>query len=158
MSPRMKRVRRWFAGSSNRTFIMWPIVLFAVEAIIQRGMPELHAWAAILLAWGYGQYKLIGRYRTREGGGGPGLSVPPERIVDEGPYRVVRNPMYLGHLIFFAGLALLLGSWIGAAVFAFHAAWFDRRVREDEQRLAELFGDSYREYCRRVKRWVPGVL
>ncbi|HWH41316.1 MAG TPA: isoprenylcysteine carboxylmethyltransferase family protein, partial [Usitatibacter sp.] len=66
--------------------------------------------------------------------------------------------MYLGHLIFFAGLALVLGSWLAAAVFAFHAFWFDRRVREDEARLSGLFGDAYREYCRRVKRWIPGVL
>ncbi len=60
--------------------------------------------------------------------------------------------MYAGHLVFFAGLALALGSWLGAAVFAFHAAWFDRRVKEDEARLAELFGEAYRAYCRRVKQ------
>jgi protein-S-isoprenylcysteine O-methyltransferase Ste14 len=66
--------------------------------------------------------------------------------------------MYSGHLIYFTGVALVLGSWIAAAVLAFHLVWFDRRVREDEARLAELFGEPYREYCRRVKRWIPGVL
>jgi protein-S-isoprenylcysteine O-methyltransferase Ste14 len=60
--------------------------------------------------------------------------------------------------VFFAGLALVLGSWIAAAVLAFHVAWFDRRVREDEERLAGLFGEDYRDYCRRVKRWIPGVV
>lgn len=153
-----KRIGRWLESTSNRTFVVWPIVLFGAEALIQRGVPVLHLWALPLLAWGYLQYKLVGTYRTREGGGGPGISVPPDRIVDVGPYRFVRNPMYLGHLIFLAGLALVLGSWIATAVFAFHAFWFDRRVREDEERLAERFGDSYREYCRRVKRWVPGIL
>lgn len=151
-------LRRWLKSTSNRTFIVWPIVLVAVEAAIQRGAPVIHWWALPILGWGYLQYKLVGTYRTRLGGGGPGVSVPPERIVSEGPYRWVRNPMYLGHLVFFAGLALLLGSWIAAAVFAFHAVWFDRRVREDEGRLAQLFGDPYREYCSRVKRWIPGVL
>jgi protein-S-isoprenylcysteine O-methyltransferase Ste14 len=153
-----KKVRRWFKSTSNRTFIVWPVVLFGLEALIQRGVPVIHWWALPLLAWGYLQYKVVGTYRTREGGGGPGISVPPDRIVDEGPYRFVRNPMYLGHLIFLAGLALVLGSWIAAAVFAFHAFWFDRRVREDEERLAQRFGEAYREYCRRVKRWVPGIL
>jgi protein-S-isoprenylcysteine O-methyltransferase Ste14 len=43
-------------------------------------------------------------------------------------------------------------------VFALHVAWFDRRVREDERRLEGRFGEPYREYCRRVKRWIPGVL
>jgi protein-S-isoprenylcysteine O-methyltransferase Ste14 len=149
---------RWLKSTSNRTFVAWPVALFAIEAALQAGMPRLHLWALPLLAWGYLQYKVVGTYRLRTGGGGPGVSVPPERIVEAGPYRFVRNPMYLGHLVFFAGIALTLGSWIGAAVFAFHVAWFHRRVREDEARLTELFGEPYRDYCRRVKRWVPGIL
>ena len=151
-------LRRWLGSTSNRTFIAWPLLLIAAEAAIQAGMPRLEPWAAPLLAWGYLQYRIVGNYRTRFGGGGPGISVPPDRVVSAGPYRWVRNPMYLGHLIFLAGLALLLRSWLAAAVLAFHAAWFDRRVREDERRLAERFGEPYREYCRRVKRWIPGVL
>lgn len=148
----------WLSSTSNRTFVAWPLVLFAVEAALQQGFPAIRPWALPLLAWGYLQYRLVGNYRARLGGGGPGISVPPERIVEAGPYRWVRNPMYLGHLIFLAGLALLLASWAGAAVLAFHVVWFDRRVREDEARLAALFGDPYREYCRRVKRWIPGLV
>jgi protein-S-isoprenylcysteine O-methyltransferase Ste14 len=154
----LKKIRRWFKSTSNRTFIVWPVVLYAAEAGIQHGWPVIHYWALPLLAWGYLQYRFIGDFRTREGGGGPGISVPPERLVTDGAYRWLRNPMYAGHLIFFAGLALTLGSWTGAAVFAFHALWFDRRVKEDEARLAGLFGEPYRAYCRRVKRWIPGVL
>ncbi|MGZ5649868.1 MAG: methyltransferase family protein [Usitatibacter sp.] len=148
----------WLKSTSNRTFIAWPVALFAAEALAQQGMPRIHEWALPLLAWGYLQYRWIGTYRTRQGGGGPGISVLPERVVSDGPYRWVRNPMYLGHLIFLAGLALSLGSWIAAAVFAVHAFWFDRRVKEDEARLAERFGEPYREYCRHVKRWIPGIL
>lgn len=150
--------RRWLKSTSNRTFIVWPLALLAAEAVLAGGVPQTDWRALPLLAWGYLQYRLVGNYRADEGGGGPGISVPPERIVAKGPYRWVRNPMYLGHLIFLAGLALVLHSWLGAALFAFHVFWFDARVREDEQRLAELFGDSYREYCRRVKRWIPGIL
>jgi protein-S-isoprenylcysteine O-methyltransferase Ste14 len=149
---------RWLKSTSNRTFIVWPLVLFAAEALLAGGVPRIQWLALPLLAWGYLQYRWVGNYRAREGGGGPGISVPPDRIVAEGPYRWVRNPMYLGHLIFLAGLALLLRSWFGAALFAFHVFWFDARVREDEHRLLDLFGDAYRDYCRRVKRWIPGVL
>ena len=120
-------------------------------------MPAINAWALPLLAWGYLQYRLVGNFRTREGGGGPGVAIPPDRIVERGPYRWLRNPMYMGHLIFFLGLALVLRSWVGAVVFIAHAFWFERRVREDEARLAGLFGDAYRDYCRRVKRWIPGI-
>lgn len=149
---------RWLKGTSNRTFIAWPLVLFAAEALLQQGIPRIHWWGVPILAWGYLQYRWVGTFRTKRGGGGPGVSVPPERIVDEGPYRWVRNPMYLGHLIFLGGIAVTLASWIAAAVFAFHIVWFHRRVREDEARLEALFGEPYREYCRRVKRWVPAIL
>ncbi len=154
----MRRVLRWLKGTSNRTFIVWPVVLVAIEAALQGGVPRIQPWGLALLAWGYLQYKWVGIYRTRLGGGGPGLSVPPQRIVAAGPYRWVRNPMYLGHLVFFAGLALTLQSWIAAGVFAFHAVWFDRRVREDERHLEALFGESYRAYRARVKRWIPGLI
>jgi protein-S-isoprenylcysteine O-methyltransferase Ste14 len=148
---------RWLKSTSNRTFILWPVALFALEAALQQGWPRLNLWGLPLLAWGYLQYYGIGRYRTRLGGGGPGLSVPPERIVVSGPYRGVRNPMYLGHLIFFIGIAVTLESWWAFAVLVVHAIWFDRRARSDERHLEQLFGDSYRDYCHRVKRWIPGI-
>ncbi len=151
-------VRRWLKSTSNRTFIAWPIALYAVEALVHRGTPPLHLWALPLLAWGYLQYRFVGVYRTRIGGGGPGISVPPQHLVTGGIYRFTRNPMYTGHLVYLAGVALVLGSWIALAVFVAHLVWFDRRVKEDEARLGALFGEAYREYCRRVKRWIPGVL
>ena len=120
-------------------------------------MPLIDWWALPLLALGYLQYRWVGVYRTRLGGGGPGLSNPPDRIVEAGPYRWVRNPMYLGHLVFFAGLAWLLHSWLALGVLAFHMVWFDLRVRRDERHLLQLFGDDYRAYCSRVKRWIPLV-
>lgn len=149
--------RRWFKSTSNRTFIVWPVVLLGAEAAMQRGWPAIHWWALVLLAWGYLQYRLIGNYRTRLGGGGPGLSNPPERIVEQGIYRWMRNPMYLGHLIYLLGLVALFGSWLAFALFTFHLAWFDARAEEDERHLGALFGAPYEDYRRRVRRWIPGI-
>lgn len=153
-----RSLRRWLKSTSNRTFVAWPLALLALEAAIQWGVPRVAPWGLPLLAWGYLQYRWVGTFRSRLGGGGPGVSVPPDRIVDQGPYRWVRNPMYLGHLIFMAGLAVSLRSWPALAVFVFHVFWFDRRVREDERHLEALFGAPYRDYCARVKRWIPGVI
>ncbi|MEO5699834.1 MAG: isoprenylcysteine carboxylmethyltransferase family protein, partial [Casimicrobiaceae bacterium] len=89
---------------------------------------------------------------------GPGTAVPPERLVTDGPYGVVRNPMYLGHLIFLAGLALLFRSWAAALLLLYHLHWFDARAKEDEARLHGLFGATYAAYAARVKRWLPGIL
>jgi protein-S-isoprenylcysteine O-methyltransferase Ste14 len=149
----VRKVKRFLKGTSNRTFILWPLVLLLVEAALQQGVPAVQPLGLPLLAWGYLQYKWVGTFRTRLGGGGPGLSVPPERIVEAGLYRWARNPMYLGHLLFFAGLAVTLMSWVALAVLVAHLYWFDQRVREDERHLVELFGEPYRAYCTRVRRW-----
>lgn len=151
-----RSLRRWLKGTSNRTFVLWPLLLLALQAVIDRGWPQLNLWGLPLLAWGYGQYKLAGILRTERGGGGPGLSNPPERLVTTGPYRFTRNPMYLGHLVFFLGLAITF-SGLAWLLFAAHLVWFDRRARADETHLLELFGPAYADYRGRVKRWVPGV-
>ena len=115
-------------------------------------------WGLPFLAWGYLQYRLVGRYRLGQAGGGPGMATLPHRIVDEGPYRYTRNPMYLGHLIFMLGLALTFWSWFGLILFVLRAAWFQQRVWGDEARLKATFGAEYEAYRARVKRWVPGVI
>ncbi len=83
-----------------------PIVVVAFEISWGGGTLAFEPWGLPLLAWGYLQYRLAGRFRTAHGGGGPGINVPPTRIVTEGIYRFTRNPMYLGHMIFFVGLAI----------------------------------------------------
>src|ERR1700736_4427426 len=93
-----------------QTFILCPLAVLAVELARHGGTLVFVPYGGLLLGLGYLQYRLVGRYRLRRGGGGPGLQPPPERIVAEGPYRYVRNPMYLGHLIFMLGLALAFWS------------------------------------------------
>jgi hypothetical protein len=145
-------------GSSLRTFVVIPAVVLAWEFFLGNGRIQLDAWAAPLMLWGYLQYKLVGRYRISLGGGGPGMKTMPERLVTGGPYAYTRNPMYLGHLIFLAGLALTLHSWLAGLIGLASAVFFHLRVKRDEKRLREFFGEPYIEYCGRVKRWVPGVL
>jgi protein-S-isoprenylcysteine O-methyltransferase Ste14 len=130
-----------------------PIVA-ATEAALRRTHPR--PGYLPLLAWGYLQYRWCGTYRSR-GGGGPGMSVPPERLVTTGPYALTRNPMYLGHLVFAAGVAAVTHSRAATLTAAVLPWWFDRRVRRDERRMAELFGAEYAGYCSRVPRWVPAA-
>jgi hypothetical protein len=142
----------------NRTFVLYPALVLGAQMLVQQGRPRL-AWRyAPLLAWGYLQYRLCGGYRRARGGGGPGIDVPPEDLITTGPYAVVRNPMYLGHLIFLAGVWLFARSWLGLLLLTGTAWWFHDRVGADEQRLADQFGEPYREYQARVSRWIPGLL
>ena len=140
-------------GSSLRTFVVVPIVVLLWEFFV-KGTIGLDLWFAPLLAWGYLQYKLVGRYRLSLGGGGPGMKTMPDSLVTGGPYAWTRNPMYLGHLIFLLGLALTLRSELAAAILVASVVYFHVRVKKDEKRLRESFGEVYAEYCRRVRRWI----
>jgi protein-S-isoprenylcysteine O-methyltransferase Ste14 len=149
----LKRLR----STSFRTFVLYPVIVVAWELWLNDGRLRLEPWFLPLLAWGYLQYRLVGRYRLRRGGGGPGMDTPPERLVTSGPFALCRNPMYLGHVLFLAGVALSPRSWLGAAITAATALWLQFRVLRDERRLAERFGDAYMQYRSRVKRWIPAL-
>jgi protein-S-isoprenylcysteine O-methyltransferase Ste14 len=152
------RVWRWLGRTPVQTFILCPLLVIAVEVALNRGRLTIVPWGAPLMAWGYLQYLLVGRYRLPRAGGSPGMDVAPERIIAIGPYRWTRNPMYLGHLIFLVGLAITFWSWFALLVLAGRAVWFHRRVLYDEARLEKIFGAEYVAYRSRVKRWIPGIL
>ncbi len=151
-------IRRLLKSTSRRTFVVYPLCIIAIELLIRRGDLQWTLWGLPLLAWGYAQYRLGGQYRTAHGGGGPGIDIPPERIVDTGIYAYTRNPMYLGHLVFMLGLAITFCSTPAALLMVFHVFWFQRRVLEDEAHLLTAFGEAYVAYMSRVKRWIPGVI
>ena len=148
---------RFLSRTPVRTFVLYPIVTALWEFMINGRVLELYPLYAPLMVWGYLQYHLCGRYRRQQGGGGPGLETPPERLVTSGPYAYTRNPMYLGHLIFLIGLTLTLKSWLAAMITAGVAIWFHRRVLGDEKELAQTLGQPYVEYMQSVKRWIPGL-
>jgi protein-S-isoprenylcysteine O-methyltransferase Ste14 len=153
-----RRFLHWLGRTPVQTFILCPLAVIGFELALRGQGIAIVRWGLPLIAWGYLQYRLVGRYRLRQGGGGPGMAAAPQRIVAQGPYRYTRNPMYLGHLIFMLGLALTFWSWFGLILFAARAAWFQHRVLGDEARLAASFGAEYAAYRARVKRWVPGVI
>jgi protein-S-isoprenylcysteine O-methyltransferase Ste14 len=94
----------------------------------------------------------------RSGHGTPAPIAPPKKLVVVGPYRYVRNPMYLGFFTGWIGLwvvfgrANLLAITIAAAV-VLGTALFVRLY--EEPTLRRMFGADYEEYCRNVHRWVP---
>ena len=78
------------------------------------------------------------------------------RVVDDGPYRLVRHPSYTGLLMQFAGLALCLGNWLSLAVILL-PIWFAllNRIRVEEQALHASLGEAYQRYSNGTKRLVP---
>jgi protein-S-isoprenylcysteine O-methyltransferase Ste14 len=79
----------------------------------------------------------------------------PQRLVVEGPYRYVRNPLYDGDLCLIVGAALLTRSWALLLVAALYLAQLALQLPFEERELRERFGVSYRRYCELVPRFVP---
>jgi protein-S-isoprenylcysteine O-methyltransferase Ste14 len=76
-------------------------------------------------------------------------------LVTGGMYRFSRNPMYLGMVLFLLGVALCLGSLSALIPVAVYAWIIDRQfIRNEEIFLTGIFGDEFREYMKRVRRWI----
>jgi len=76
-------------------------------------------------------------------------------LVREGPYRLSRNPIYLGLALILASSAAFLGSatpWLALASFVLVIR--QRFILREEALLRARFGAEYVEFCRRVRRWI----
>ncbi len=90
------------------------------------------------------------------GKGTPAPFDPPRKLVIRGPYRFVRNPMYIGAGMTLAGAALYyesLSILIYAGLFFLITHLFV--VLYEEPTLRRTFGDEYEAYFRCVRRWIP---
>lgn len=82
-------------------------------------------------------------------------NLPATAMVTDGPFRATRNPLYLALAALYAGLALLIGAvwplvWLVPLMTLVH--W--GVVRPEERYLEAKFGDTYRAYKARVRRWI----
>lgn len=90
------------------------------------------------------------------GRGTPALFDPPRRFVAVGPYRYVRNPMYIGGFALLFGLALSLRSIsILLMTTILLPLCHLLVVRHEEPSLARKFGNPYQNYLLTVRRWLP---
>lgn len=80
-----------------------------------------------------------------------------QRVIDTGPYAIVRHPMYAAGLIYLFGLPLLLGSWYGLAMLPLFLAGLIPRAILEERTLQNALS-GYADYRRRVRyRLLPGI-
>lgn len=90
--------------------------------------------------------------------GTPAPFDPPKKLVISGPYRFVRNPMYVGMGFVFIGEAIVFPHittvmLVMTAILLVAVTVFVMRVEEPS--LRRLFGADYEDYCRHVRRWIP---
>lgn len=137
----------------------WTVLL--PHWLISRGTrPDVHGAGAVgwlFIAAGAAIYFVCAFWGfALRGKGSPAPIDPPKNLVVEGPYRVVRNPMYWGVGLTVLGEAVVFHSRPMAYVLAmFVAGVIIFVLLYEEPALKRKFGTEYEEYCRRVPRWFP---
>ncbi len=135
------------------------VVLFAwkIDARLGLGLPgglRLPGLAAMtfglaLIGWAEATLLLIARSTG-------GFGDPPTTLVAQGPYRHVRNPIYLGAFALLLGLSMWRGSaTLLAIALAFLPAMHVFLVRVEEPATRRRLGGAYDDYLKRVPRWLP---
>jgi protein-S-isoprenylcysteine O-methyltransferase Ste14 len=78
------------------------------------------------------------------------------KLIENGPYALVRHPMYTSFLLIALGQAFLLANWVaGLAGLVGFAVLFFLRVDKEERMMLEIFGPQYQAYMERTKRIIP---
>ena len=123
------RVPFWFSGQR----IVGGLVIVAGAALMSWALLHFRSW----------------RFRAQLEAG--------HELATGGPFHYVRHPIYLGLNCLAIGTAIwvpTLTTWVGAVLMVIGS---DLRGRVEESLLRQVFGATYTEYCRRVRRFVPGV-
>ncbi len=140
--------------------LLWGWIALRVRTFDQRFGLSLPAAAdipgAILVVLGGVLVLACAGVFISRGRGTPAIFDAPRAFVAIGPYRYVRNPMYIGGLVLFIGFGLYERS----ISILFLALLFFALVHlfvlfYEEPTLTRRFGSSYREYLRAVRRWIP---
>ena len=155
----------WWRGARGEWYVVIQGVLFALLAFGPRSLPGLPAWppavsrgaaagGAVLVTAG-SLLALAGGLRLGPRNLTP-LPYPKEgaSLVEAGPYRLVRHPIYSGILCAALGWGLWMHAWLTLGFAALLFLLFDLKSRREERWLCERF-PGYDDYQRRVRRLIP---
>jgi protein-S-isoprenylcysteine O-methyltransferase Ste14 len=81
-----------------------------------------------------------------------------QKIIQNGPYRLIRHPSYTGLLVSFIGIGLAFQTWVGSLfAFVFFIVVFGYRISIEEKALTGMFPDEYPSYIQKTSRLIPFV-
>ena len=83
-----------------------------------------------------------------------------DRLVTDGPFSHVRNPLYVGNFLMSLGLVVMSWAWMPWMLLVYLILFglqYGFIVKEEEAFLAGKFNQDYTDYCRSVPRWIPKI-
>ena len=156
----------WWRGSRGEWYVVAQVLLIGVVFLGPRTLPGLPAWpaplarisvpaGAVIALAGFGLL-LAGLFRL-----GPNLTPLPyptsrATLIQTGPYRLVRHPMYAGGIALAYGWALFVCGWLTLAYATVLLLFLEVKATREERWLTETFPD-YPAYQRRVRKLIPFV-
>ena len=156
----------WWKGARGEWYVVIQIALLLLVLFGPRTLPGWPMWTypytllgsiagSVLLLMG-GLLLIAGIFRL-----GSNLTAVPypkdqSRLVETGPYQLVRHPMYSGAILMAFGWACWVHGWltIGYAIILF--VFFDIKARREERWLKEKFS-GYAAYQKRVRKLIPFI-
>jgi len=135
----------WIVSGSPELAVHIGALRASVTGILILGGLSLSVWTIV--------------YMKTRGKGNPmdafGKEIGPrtQHLMTDGPYRLNRNPMLTGTLIYLAGFVVWFLTWQAALVWGVFFAIMFVQVLTEEHRLRRDFGEEYEEYCRRTRRF-----
>lgn len=140
------------------TFVVIPaLALRRFDASLVLAVPDALRWAGLLLIAAGGGLSYYSFWLCITRGRGTAFPTePPKEMLVFGPYKYVRNPMYIGNLAMVFGA----GLWFSSAVVLLYAValCFVTHVYVtllEERGLTERYGDLYLRYVKTIPRWLP---
>jgi protein-S-isoprenylcysteine O-methyltransferase Ste14 len=132
---------RRIAGAAHLDEALVARLIFAGAALVAAAAAALRTWAAAYLS-----AEVVGDPRLRT-----------ERLVADGPYRRVRNPLYLALLLQTSAFTTLMSAPGAAVALTGMTVFALRLVRREEDALLASQGDAYARYCAALPRFMPSL-
>jgi protein-S-isoprenylcysteine O-methyltransferase Ste14 len=156
----------WWKGSHGEWYVVAQVALFMLVVFGPRRLAGWPAWSPTFtwLGWIAGGILmaaglfLLAAAILRLGSNLTAVPYPKKdgTLVETGPYRLVRHPIYCGILLIAFGWGLLVHGWLTLAYAMIMLVFFDIKSRREEKWLQAKF-PGYGEYQKRVRKLIPFV-
>lgn len=159
-------VTPWWQGKHGEWYVAAQFLVFAVVLFGPRTFPGLPDWHPALIWSGRiagGLFALVGTYFILAGSLRLGRNITPvpypkehATLVESGPYRIVRHPIYSGGILAGLGWAFWVHGTLTILYVIIMFVFFDVKSRREEVWLVEKYG-AYPEYKKRVRKLIPFI-
>ncbi len=161
MSSSELRVDRWLLPVFGRLVIVASLAVSVWDVYILRDkrflLPDVGVFGYLLLFAGL-SLDIIAIFTLRRSYSQTAQTRPEnQKLITHGIFRLIRDPIYLGVMLFSFSAPLILRSLLGFLIMIALVPMVIYRIRIEEKVLAKKFGREYEEYARKTKRFIPHV-